>query len=359
MLKKELFLLLSGISILSVIFIWRIKTDSSQIFPLKGKEVIIHTSHEAVKEGYSSINYFFNSDSALVFKYSLSKQIQEPIVALYFHKPLKKDSYFDFSSYNQLTIHLKSLRGKRIPIYLTIDYKNLKSSSQQFLSMPLVQVIDYKGEGEYRLLKKDFEVPSWWLRHHGLKREDIHELDFSRVNYVLVNSCQTLAPNVEDEITVKYLLFTHNNSWGYALFAAALVMLLSFFAIRYFWRKRKQVIIPYISSDLHLFENGTKIERVLHFIGNNYINPELSITDVQEALGISTREIGTLIKDELKTSFKGYLNAVRLAEIKRLLVETELPVSEIAYKTGYNNVSHFNRVFKKEVGVSPKEYRAQ
>ena len=76
-------------------------------------------------------------------------------------------------------------------------------------------------------------------------------------------------------------------------------------------------------------------------------------------LGISSREIGTLLKDNLQTSFKNYLNQIRLAEVKRLLKESDLPISDCAYRAGYNNISHFNRVFKNEIGVSPKQFREE
>ena len=93
------------------------------------------------------------------------------------------------------------------------------------------------------------------------------------------------------------------------------------------------------------------------FIAKNYANPELSANDLQQSLGISEREIGLLIKNKLDSSFKAYLNSIRLTEVKRLLVETDFPVSDIAYRTGYNNIPHFNRLFKKEMDCTPKEFR--
>lgn len=61
----------------------------------------------------------------------------------------------------------------------------------------------------------------------------------------------------------------------------------------------------------------------------------------------------------LEPNFKTYSNTIRLTEEKRLLQETDLPISDIAYITGYNHISHFNRVFKKELEVSPRECRRE
>jgi len=55
--------------------------------------------------------------------------------------------------------------------------------------------------------------------------------------------------------------------------------------------------------------------------------------------------------------FKQYLNRLRLEEAKRLLTQTDLQVSDIAYKVGYGNISHFNRVFKDHLGISPNDFR--
>ena len=53
-----------------------------------------------------------------------------------------------------------------------------------------------------------------------------------------------------------------------------------------------------------------------------------------------------------------YLNQYRLEMASRQLTETELPVTSIALESGFNNISYFNRVFKKKFGVTPKEYRS-
>jgi len=48
-----------------------------------------------------------------------------------------------------------------------------------------------------------------------------------------------------------------------------------------------------------------------------------------------------------------------MSESKRLLLETDLPIGEITYRVGFNNQTHFNRVFKAEMQISPSEYRSK
>ena len=56
------------------------------------------------------------------------------------------------------------------------------------------------------------------------------------------------------------------------------------------------------------------------------------------------------------TSFKEYVNCLRVKKAKELLI-SKMSVIEIAERVGYNNVTYFNKVFKKETGKTPLEYR--
>ena len=83
----------------------------------------------------------------------------------------------------------------------------------------------------------------------------------------------------------------------------------------------------------------------------------LTIIDVQTAIGIHERKISAIIKKKTDLNFKQFLNKLRIAEAKRLLLETDLQISEIAFKVGYGNASHFNRVFKLSENCAPNDFR--
>ncbi|MBR0288235.1 MAG: helix-turn-helix domain-containing protein, partial [Selenomonadaceae bacterium] len=52
-----------------------------------------------------------------------------------------------------------------------------------------------------------------------------------------------------------------------------------------------------------------------------------------------------------------YMMQRRIGEAQSLLVETSLPIQEIEFRLGFNDSAHFSKMFKKHVGVTPKEYR--
>lgn len=55
--------------------------------------------------------------------------------------------------------------------------------------------------------------------------------------------------------------------------------------------------------------------------------------------------------------FSDFLIDLRLAKACKLILESDMTISEIGYKSGFNNLSNFNRLFKKYRGFSPKEFR--
>ncbi len=95
------------------------------------------------------------------------------------------------------------------------------------------------------------------------------------------------------------------------------------------------------------------------YIGENYRNSSLSLTDAADALNLNKSYLSTLMNDVLGVGFTDYLNGVRIGKAKELLNETDLPVSEICRQTGFNSDQNFIRVFKKYVGMTPGQYRKQ
>lgn len=88
-------------------------------------------------------------------------------------------------------------------------------------------------------------------------------------------------------------------------------------------------------------------------------NPELSLSDTAAAIGISPRYINDLLADE-HTSFQRYVLTERLAQCKRDLASPWLAhrhVGEIAFTWGFNDLSHFGRVFRGHFGISPRDFR--
>lgn len=86
---------------------------------------------------------------------------------------------------------------------------------------------------------------------------------------------------------------------------------------------------------------------------------DISLGQVARAVNTSTFYFCKMFKKYTGINFTDYLSRVRIEKSKNLLLNPNLRVSEIAFEVGFQSLTHFNRVFKKILGHSPSEYRAQ
>ena len=86
---------------------------------------------------------------------------------------------------------------------------------------------------------------------------------------------------------------------------------------------------------------------------------ELSLGQVAKAVNMSSYYFCKMFKKVTGINFTDYVARVRIEKSKNLLLNPNLRVSEIAFEVGFQSLTHFNRVFKKILGQSPTDYRAQ
>ncbi|MCH2115791.1 MAG: AraC family transcriptional regulator [Pirellulales bacterium] len=104
--------------------------------------------------------------------------------------------------------------------------------------------------------------------------------------------------------------------------------------------------------------NHRRIDRVCRYINSNY-QRDLSQPAIAGILQMNPSSFSTFFKKTVGHTFIEYLNNLRISHACRLLIETELPILEICYQSGFNNLSNFNRRFLRAMGISPRRYRAE
>ena len=85
----------------------------------------------------------------------------------------------------------------------------------------------------------------------------------------------------------------------------------------------------------------------------------LTLPGIAERFGFNPSYFSRLFHRQAGLTLVEYLNGIRIRRSCVLLKRTSLGVLEIAFSVGYNNLSHFNRYFRRIVGMSPREYRAR
>jgi two-component system response regulator YesN len=99
------------------------------------------------------------------------------------------------------------------------------------------------------------------------------------------------------------------------------------------------------------------VERALQFMDENFGRPDLQLKEVAAAVHVSPSHLAHLLRTHVGASYVKYMTLLRMEEGKRLLAETDLKVAAIAVQAGYDDPAYFYRVFRREVGVTPSQYR--
>ena len=91
-----------------------------------------------------------------------------------------------------------------------------------------------------------------------------------------------------------------------------------------------------------------------------YRDGNLTLTDLANQLGLSPNYLSQIINERLELSFRDFLNQYRINEIQQTLLEhPERTILDLAYDSGFNSKSTFYTAFKKQVGLTPSQFRTQ
>ena len=102
--------------------------------------------------------------------------------------------------------------------------------------------------------------------------------------------------------------------------------------------------------------DSRRIQKVIDYLHENY-QKEIHLADVAGHINMSEVSFSRFMKKRTGKNYIEYLNDLRLGIASRHLIDTTKTVAEISYECGFNNLSNFNRIFKKRKGVTPKEFR--
>lgn len=95
------------------------------------------------------------------------------------------------------------------------------------------------------------------------------------------------------------------------------------------------------------------------YIDQHYRNPELSLNEAATQVNLSASHFSVVFAHEACQNFKEYLTEIRMKKAMELLRTTPLRAADIAYQVGYNDPHYFSAAFKKNIGFSPTDFRAQ
>lgn len=104
-------------------------------------------------------------------------------------------------------------------------------------------------------------------------------------------------------------------------------------------------------------EKKELIEQILYLIEENIYNPGLSVVYLADQVHLSVNYLRNIFKENTGDSLSGYITQRKLALICELLLDTDMPLSDISDKLGFSTKNYFFTFFKKHTGMTPNDYR--
>lgn len=118
-------------------------------------------------------------------------------------------------------------------------------------------------------------------------------------------------------------------------------------------------LFSYCSLEKSSHKDYTSLDRIkfiIKYVENHYAK-KITIADIADACGFSSSHFMKFFKNTMGISFTSYLNDYRLTMAARMLLASDSPILDIAEEVGIDNISYFNRIFKRRFGVTPSVYR--
>lgn len=164
----------------------------------------------------------------------------------------------------------------------------------------------------------------------------------------LSGSVQREVENILNNIMLEY----EQREKDFELVIKALTLQLLIIVSRQYNRNEKTDENNYV-----FMKHRDSLIKTIDFINENY-SESISLDDAVRVSLLSKSYFGYLFKHMTHKTFTEYLNGVRISKAVELLKERhDLKIIDICFMAGYNNVNHFNRIFRAETGCTPMQIR--
>lgn len=122
------------------------------------------------------------------------------------------------------------------------------------------------------------------------------------------------------------------------------------------------IIGRYVNSAIKSVSFGSSkewdaVSQTISIIKSEYCNADLTLESIAKNLYLSKSQLSRFFKRITGETFSDYLHSVRMKKVLRLLRETDKNVEDSAIECGFHNMAAFYKLFRKSIGMSPKEYR--
>lgn len=175
---------------------------------------------------------------------------------------------------------------------------------------------------------------------------------FDRVRTMLDKAHNGLCFPIQAIMKIYFLLDTLPESKGFYAVTQFLTLLyeLSFFT------DEARMLSSSSFAKVSVQANSRRVLKIQEYINQHY-RDEVHLGKLAEMAGMSPAAFSRFFKQRTGKKLSDYIIDIRLGHAARMLVDTTMSVAEICYDCGFNNLSNFNRIFKRKKKCSPTEFR--
>jgi AraC-like DNA-binding protein len=328
---------------------------------LVDQDFVIETFTDSWNKGSSVAKIENRSSNEIEYSYVLRAGVLFPYAGLLIEK---RDSTYLNLTNKSLRLKICTDKKQRLPIRI-FNYQEGLSDIKNVNTYRLFEKV-YPIDSGYNELEISFNeftnTPEWWYTTNKFKETDTKEIDHAHAKHISIFSDPEIPTNIKRRFTINKLELSGDYSKVYlamGLFATAAAFIFLLAQTYIFLQKRRIHLSVKYSNDFEFGKIETKNQETLirNYFSEHYSNSELKAADLAEHLKVPEYKISELLKENVNMSFKGFLNLTRVEAAKIYLKNSNYSISEIAYKTGFNSPSSFNRVFKEVTSISPGEFK--
>jgi len=128
------------------------------------------------------------------------------------------------------------------------------------------------------------------------------------------------------------------------------------------YQEQKEIVLNWIQQAMQatnknqMMRHKIIVEKAKNIINQRYVSP-MGVKDIADEMGLNPNYLGHVFKGSTNLSINDYINQVRINKAKNLLKHSDLLIYQVSDRIGFNDPQYFSTVFKKIVGISPKEYK--
>jgi AraC-like DNA-binding protein len=339
-------------------------TRTHTAFPTGDIRPNIFAFDDKLFKGDSQIESFSYTSQELILNYRLRPGAQFPMVFINFSLGTAENP-FDLSGIESVAIDIGGATVKSILLFFQTFVPGIsRPGMENALTLrPSQYSLEFTpGVRNYTVAIQKFVTEPWWLATANPGPRKLPLEDYKRVvnfSIMLNQDSSSYIFDKPEQIVIKRLAFNKSiSNINLSLLIGVVFLYSVFYSLQLAQSIRNCLIkVPAQKPVQVVTYHEHDLGRIKEFIETHYCDPDISANMIYQKLGIPRTRVSKLLTQEYHLTFKQIINKMRIEEAKRLVKQTDLRIIDISLTLGFQNVTHFNYVFKEQTGMSPSEFK--